>query len=54
MGCGKSTIAKALSKTANSVCRFDKYIEEKLIFSAIFENMEKYFRKIEHEVLSNY
>jgi ABC-type transport system involved in cytochrome bd biosynthesis fused ATPase/permease subunit len=41
MGCGKSTIAVALSKNANSVCRFDKEIEEKLSFSAIFENMEK-------------
>ena len=53
MGCGKSTIAKTLSK--NSKIPFvdlDEYIEEKtnLSISELFEKHgEIYFRKLEHE-----
>jgi shikimate kinase len=53
MGCGKSTVAKTLSK--NTGIRFvdlDQYIEQKtkLTINAIFEQRgEIYFRKLEHK-----
>lgn len=53
MGCGKSTIAKRLSKNINvPFVDLDDYIAEKtnLSVSAIFEQRgEIYFRKVEHE-----
>jgi shikimate kinase len=52
MGCGKSTIAKALSKTIKvPFVDLDTYIEKKgLSISAIFEMKgEIKFRKMEHE-----
>ena len=53
MGCGKSTIAKMLSKNIQiSFVDLDKYIEDKAnkSINAIFESYgEIYFRKLEHE-----
>jgi shikimate kinase len=53
MGCGKSTIAKTLSRIIRiPFVDLDEYIEEKtnLSINAIFEKHgEIYFRKIEHE-----
>ena len=53
MGCGKSTIAKMLSKnTQISFVDLDKYIEDKVnkSINTIFElHGEVYFRKLEHE-----
>jgi shikimate kinase len=55
MGCGKSTIANKLSKSLYPVCRFGCKDEEKwIIYKFYFESGEIYFRKMEHEVLSNY
>ncbi|OAB28865.1 shikimate kinase [Flavobacterium fryxellicola] len=54
MGCGKSTIAAALSKSIEiPFVDLDKKIEEKtnLSINAIFEKHgEIYFRKLEHEI----
>ena len=54
MGCGKSTIAKTLSRIIRiPFVDLDEYIEEKtnLSINAIFEKHgEIYFRKLEHEV----
>ena len=54
MGCGKSTIAKKLSKSIEiSFVDLDEKIEEKanLSINAIFETRgEIYFRKLEHQV----
>jgi shikimate kinase len=54
MGCGKSTIAKTLSKTTQiPFVDLDKIIEERtnLSISQIFEQRgEIYFRKLEHEI----
>jgi shikimate kinase len=53
MGCGKSTIAKTLSRIIRMpFVDLDEYIEEKtnLSINAIFEKHgEIYFRKVEHE-----
>jgi shikimate kinase len=53
MGCGKSTIAKTLSKIINvPFVDLDQYIEQKakLTINAIFEQRgEIYFRKLEHQ-----
>jgi shikimate kinase len=53
MGCGKSTIAKTLSKSIGiSFVDLDQYIEQKtnLTINAIFEQRgEIYFRKLEHQ-----
>jgi shikimate kinase len=53
MGCGKSTIAKTLSKnTSIPFVDLDQYIEQKtkLTINAIFEQRgEIYFRKLEHQ-----
>jgi shikimate kinase len=53
MGCGKSTIAKTLSRIIRiPFVDLDEYIEEKtnLSINAIFEKHgEIYFRKLEHE-----
>ena len=53
MGCGKSTIAKTLSKIiAIPFIDLDQYIEQKtnLTINAIFEQRgEIYFRKLEHQ-----
>jgi shikimate kinase len=53
MGCGKSTIAKVLSKNSGiPFVDLDQYIEKKanLTINAIFEQRgEIYFRKLEHE-----
>ena len=53
MGCGKSTIAKRLSKNIGiPFVDLDQYIEQKanLTVSAIFEQRgEIYFRKLEHQ-----
>lgn len=53
MGCGKSTIAKTLSKIIRMpFVDLDEYIEKKtnLSINAIFEKHgEIYFRKVEHE-----
>jgi shikimate kinase len=53
MGCGKSTIAKTLSRIIRiPFVDLDEYIEEKtnLSINAIFEKHgEIYFRKVEHE-----
>ena len=53
MGCGKSTIAKTLSRIIRTpFVDLDEYIEEKtnLSISVIFEKHgEIYFRKVEHE-----
>lgn len=57
MGCGKSTIAKKLSKSIQvPFVDLDEMIEKKLNLSinAIFEKYgEIYFRKIEHEVFAD-
>lgn len=57
MGCGKSTIAKKLSKSIQvPFVDLDEMIEKKLNLSinAIFEKHgEIYFRKIEHEVFAD-
>ena len=54
MGCGKSTIAKRLSKITNiQTVDLDKIIEERtnLSINKIFEERgEIYFRKLEHEI----
>lgn len=53
MGCGKSTIAKTLSKSIGvPFVDLDQYIEKKedLAINAIFEQRgEIYFRKLEHQ-----
>lgn len=53
MGCGKSTIAKSLSKNSGiPFVDLDQYIEEKanLTINSIFEQHgEIYFRKLEHQ-----
>lgn len=53
MGCGKSTVAKSLSKnTGIPFVDLDQYIEQKtkLTINAIFEQRgEIYFRKLEHQ-----
>ncbi len=53
MGCGKSTVAKTLSKnTGIPFVDLDQYIEQKtkLTINAIFEQRgEIYFRKLEHQ-----
>ncbi|HEY4618071.1 MAG TPA: shikimate kinase [Flavobacterium sp.] len=53
MGCGKSTIAKRLSKTIGlPYVDLDQYIEQKtnLSINAIFQQRgEIYFRKLEHQ-----
>jgi shikimate kinase len=56
MGCGKSTIAKTLSKnTGIPFVDLDQYIEQKtnLTINAIFEQRgEIYFRKLEHQAFA--
>jgi shikimate kinase len=55
MGCGKSTIAKALSKTIKVPFVDLDISKKKRIIRAIFEMKgEIKFRKMEHEALWNY
>ena len=53
MGCGKTTVGKALAKkTGMSLVDTDKYIEEKenMTISEIFDKHgEEYFRELEHK-----